>query len=343
MSLFGKRSRDRWRFALGLMFLVVLTGVAGYMLLAKLSFLDALYQTIITITTTGYEDEADAMSGHDPAVKIFTIFLMIFGISAVAYAFSIFVSALVEGDLRQTIGTYRIKRRVRFMKNHYVVCGYGRMGNIIAAAMKEDHIPVVVVDKDPKKRPEIEDGGVVAVTGDATQDEVLIEAALLKAKGLIAVTNSDPENLFITMSARQLNPNLIIVSRALTEEVERKLLRAGANRVILPYKLGAHQIAQAALRPNVVDFIEIATGSSKLDMEIEEWLVRADSSLVNKPLREATLLRQLGIIVIGIRSYQSEEMMYNPPADTVIREKDTLIMLGKTEGLDQLRKQNRKG
>lgn len=337
-SLFQfSRRRTRWQMALMLILLVVVLGILGYMLMG-MTFVDALYQTVITLTTTGFRDRAAEFSHDSPAVTVFTICLLVFGLSVVALAFSLFTRSLIEGELRDAIGLHRTKRRVRFMKNHYIVCGYGRMGEIIARQMRLEKIPVVVVETDPARRAEAEEAGFTTLNGDATQDETLQEAAVDKAAGLIAVTDADPGNLFITLSARQLNPDLRIVSRALSPDAERKLIRAGANRVILPYKIGAHQISQAALRPNVTDFIEIATRTSQLDIEIEELAVRANSKLVGQTLKETTVLRELGIIVIGIRSSTSEPMRFNPSADTPIAAGDVLICLGKRQGLEKLHK-----
>lgn len=233
--------RNNWKWAILLIVASACTGTVGYMwLVDDMGFVDALYQTIITLSATGYQDTADLLSHGSSSVRLFTIFLNIFGLGAVAFAFTLFVRAIIEGELRQAIGQRRTRRRVRFMKSHYIVCGFGRMGEVIALSLKQDKIPVVVIDNDPAKLPAIEELGITAIQGDATHDSVLREAAIQNAKGLISVTNADPENLFITLSARQLNPHLTIVSRALTDEAEQKLLRAGASRVILPYKLGAH-------------------------------------------------------------------------------------------------------
>lgn len=326
-----------WQFAILLFILTGCVGVLGYMFLVPLNFLDALYMTVNTLTTTGFDDLA-SRKNPSPSVRIFTICLLLFGATLVTFAISMFLRSLIEGELRHAIGSHKSRRRMRFMKDHFIICGYGRMGEIIAEALRDDRIPLVVIDSDPTKRAELLDRDVTCIQGDATQDEMLREAGIDKARGLIAVTHSDPENLFITMSARQLNPNLMIVSRALTSEGERKMIRAGASRVILPYMLGAHQIAQAALRPNVVDFIEIATRTSTLDIEIEEFQVGNAAILVNKPLKEASLLRELGLIVIGVRSETSDKMLFNPSASTVIQPGDTLIVLGKPDSLEKVRK-----
>ncbi len=338
--------QSQWFWALTLMFLVVVAGVLGFMLLTDLSFLHAIYATLLTVSTLGSRDIAYEELRTAPGVTpeqidqliAFQSILIIVGIMVVAYAFSIFVRSMVEGELREVIGEHRKQRRLSFMKDHYIVCGFGRMGDIISQTLTRDRMPVVVIEQDGSREADIKAIGVTCIVGDATDDEILRKASIDKAKGLIAVTNSDPENLFVTISARQLNPNLNIVSRAVSPDAERKLLRAGANRVILPYKIGAHQLAQAALRPNVLDFIEIASRTTKLDIEIEEIHVPAGSILDSKTLSEATILRDLQLIVIGIRPDGSEQMQYHPSASTRIGAGDTLIALGKHEKLEILRK-----
>ena len=331
------RRITRWQGALSLMLLVFLIGVFGYMAMG-MHPIDAVYQTILTLSTIGYRDRASEELGDVPGVMIFTTLLIVFGLSSIAFAFSVFTRSLIEGELRDAIGLHRTRRRVRFMKNHYIVCGFGRMGEIIANQMRLEKIPVVIVESDVQRRTDAEEAGFTVLGGDATQDETLLEAAIEKAAGLIAVTNNDPSNLFVTLSARQLNPDLRIVARALSPDAERKLMRAGANRVILPYKIGAHQISQAALRPNVTDFIEIATRTSQMDIEIEELPVKASSKLVGKTLKEATVLRELGMIAIGIRSSQSEPMRFNPSAETRIEAGDIVICLGKREAFAKVHK-----
>ncbi|MFW6286669.1 MAG: potassium channel family protein [Candidatus Sumerlaeota bacterium] len=346
LRLLRRVRQSQWFWALMLMFLTVSTGVVGFMALTDLPFLHALYATLLTVSTLGSRDiaydELLRQTGTTPAdidrLIAFQVVLIVVGIMVVAYAFSIFVRSMVEGELREVIGEHRTQRRLFFMKNHYIVCGFGRMGAIIAQTLINDRMPVVVIEQDGSREAEIKAIGVTCIIGDATDDEILRKANIDKAQGLIAVTNSDPENLFVTISARQLNPELNIVSRAVSPDAARKLRRAGANRVILPYKIGAHQLAQAALRPNVLDFIEIASRTSKLDIEIEEIRVPTDSLLDGKTLSEATILRDLELIVIGIRPAGSDSMRYHPSASTQIGAGDTLIALGKNEKLLTLRK-----
>lgn len=222
------------------------------------------------------------------------------------------------------------------MKDHFIICGFGRMGELIVDAMLSEKVPLVVIETDPDRRDAILGRGVTCLVGDATRDEVLEEAGVAKARGLIAVMGSDPDNLFVTLSARQLNPEMTIVARALSAEAEKKLVRAGANRAVLPYKIGASQLTQAALRPNVLDFIEVATRTSNLDVAIEEIRVASGSEIAGRKLQEAHMLRELGLIVIGIRRAGDEQALFNPSAETAIRPDDTLIVLGKPDSLKRV-------
>ncbi len=336
----------QWYWALALILIVATIGVAGFMVIVPgLTFLDAFYATVVILSTVGLKDRPSEVYHQQlmdhpeigKQIQVFTIIMVVFGIVSVGYASSVFIRSLLEGELREAIGLQRTKRRLNFMKDHYIICGYGRMGETIADILHADGHSVVVVEANPGLRLSIEEKGMTCIVGDATDEHFLKMAVVEKACGLLAVASNDPENLFITMSARQLNPKIVIVTRALAPNVEQKFRRAGADRVILPYKIGAHQLAQAALRPNVVDFIEIASRTSNYDIEIEEIQVNAGSKLAGKPLKEAGILRQLGLIIIGVRPESSAQLEFNPSADTVIHAGDTLVALGKSKGLKDIR------
>ncbi|HNY25950.1 MAG TPA: potassium channel protein [Candidatus Sumerlaeota bacterium] len=335
-----------WHWALVLILIVTTIGVVGFMAIVPgLTFLDAFYSTVVILSTVGLKDRPSEVYHQQlmdhpeigKQIQIFTIIMVVFGIASVAYASSVFIRSLVEGELREAIGLQRTKRRLNFMKDHYIICGYGRMGETIADILHNDGHSVVVIEANPGLRLSIEEKGMTCIVGDATDEHFLKMAVVEKARGLLAVASNDPENLFITMSARQLNPKIVIVTRALSPNVEQKFRRAGADRVIQPYKIGAHQLAQAALRPTVVDFIEIASRTSNYDIEIEEIQVGAGSKLSGKPLKEAGILRQLGLIIIGVRPESSQHLEFNPSADTVIHAGDTLVALGKSTGLKDIR------
>jgi voltage-gated potassium channel len=216
------------------------------------------------------------------------------------------------------------------LKEHYIVCGYGRMGKIIARELKEEKAPFVVVDNSPTVLEE--DGGLLFVQGDATHDPVLKEAGIERAKGLISVLDNDAENLYVVLSARGLNPNLLIVARAMEEGSEQKLLRAGANKVVSPYHIGGVRIAQTVLKPTVVDFLEFATRSGNIELQLQEIEIQKESGLVGTTLESCGIGRDLGVIVVAIRQ-ATGDTRFSPTFRSVIREGDKLIALGEMSKL----------
>ncbi len=304
-----------------LIFLMVALGTAGFIIIERWNFLDALYMTIITLTTVGYGE----VHNLAPGGRIFNIFLIIGGVGTVFYALSTGAKLVLEGELQEMFGRKRLEKKIRDLHNHYIICGYGRMGRIICTELKAKNEEFVVIEKDHAKLDEREN--ILIMEGDATQDAVLIEAGIEKAKGLVTVLPTDAENLFVVLSARGLNPKLLIVARAVEEGSGQKLLRAGADRVTSPYHIGGLHIAHTILRPAVVDFIEFATKSGNIDLQMEEVTISERSRLVGVTLDEGGIGRDLGIIIVAIRK-NSGEMKFNPTSHNIIEAGDTLIALG---------------
>jgi len=318
--------RQRFIIAVGLVVLVASFGTAGYMAIEGWNLIDALYMTVITLASVGFKEV------HDLSLigRIFTIFLIVGGVGSVAYALSAGAKIILEGELQEVYGRRRLEKKIRELKDHYIVCGYGRMGKIICRELREKNIRFVIVEKQPDLRQEEED--LLIFPGDATKDEVLKELGIDKAKGLITVLPTDAENLFVVLSARVLNPGLIIVARAGEEGSEQKLIRAGADKVVSPYHIGGLRIAHTVLKPAVVDFIEFATKSGNIDLQMEEVSIGENSKLVGKTLDESGIGRELGIIIVAIRK-PSGEMMFNPTFRSAIKEGDMLIALGEISKL----------
>lgn len=321
--------RKRLIFALIFITCVVIAGSAGYMLIEGWGCLDSLYMTIITIASVGYKEIHDL----SPNGRIFTIILIISGVGSVTYALTTIAKIVVEGEIQEIFGRKRLEKKIKELKNHYIVCGYGRMGRIICRELKEKGIKFVVIEK----RPDTFGAGeeTLVLKGDATKDENLKEAGIEKAKGLISVLPTDAENLFVVLSARELNPNLFIVARAGEEGSEQKLLRAGADRVVSPYHIGGLRIAHTVLKPAVVDFIEFATKSGNIDLQMEEITVQNNSKLAGLTLDECGIGRDLGIIVVAVKKV-SGDMKFNPTFRTAIKAGDTLIALGEIPKLKTL-------
>ena len=313
----------------GLIVLIVSVGTLGYMLLEGWDFFDSVYMTIITLTTVGYREV------HELSRKgqIFTIFLIIGGVGTVFYVLSIGAKFILEGELQEIFGRKRLEKKIKGLKDHFIVCGYGRMGKIICRELKAKDIPFIVIEKEPERPADSPD--VLITTADATKDEALRDVGIEKAKGLISVLPTDAENLYVVLSARGLNPGLMIVARAGEEGSEQKLIRAGADRVVSPYHIGGLRIAHTVLKPAVVDFIEFATKSGNIDLQMEEISIQDNSGLVGQTLDECGIGRELGIIVVAIKQ-SSGEMRFNPTFRSEIKAGDTLIALGEISKLKTL-------
>ncbi len=301
------------------------------MTIENMNFLNAFYMTIITVATVGFKEVKDLTDMG----KMFTIILIICGFGVFAYSMTTGAKILIEGELKEVFKKKKMKKQIGALKDHYIICGYGRMGRIICNELKVNGIKFVVIEKNKENIPEEQD--LLYIIGDATKDEVLKEAGITYAKGIISVLPSDAENLYVVVSSRFLNPKLFIVVRATDEEARTKLKMAGANKVICPYYTGGLRIAHTVLRPNVIDFLEFATGSEYKDVQIEEIEISSNSSLIKKSLKDAEIGSKFGVIVIGIKRAEGE-IELNPSADTIISPKDILIIIGKSEKIEKFTK-----
>lgn len=296
-------------------------------------FLDSLYMTIVTVATVGYGDLVPRTLGG----KLFTVVLIFVGVGYVMYMFSNIVEVMIEGDLRRYLGKRQMQKGLLKMDNHYIVCGHGRIGTVICQTLNENKIPFVVIDNNLAEIEKVIEMGYLQIAGDASEDSVLIEAGIKKAAGLISVVESDAENVYITLTAKGLNPNVkILVRSSGAPGADIKLMRAGANKVISPYFLGARRMAQFVVKPNVVDFLELTMYSSSLGLSLEEILIPDSASLTGKTLIDSGIRRLYDIIVIGVKLYDGE-MHFNPKPDTIIHGGDILIVLGEKEQVAKLK------
>ena len=307
---------------------ITLVGTVGYVFIEKWTFLESLYMTVITITTIGFGE----IRPLTPVGRVFTIGLIISGVGTFAYiggraAQLIFVPQLLRRR--------RVNKKVQETENHYVVCGFGRLGKPICEELAASNLPFVVVEKDAGKIDRLIELGCLCVHGDATQDEVLLKAGVKRAKGLAVVLASDAENVFTTLSVKVLNPDLFVVARAIEEETETKLKRAGADRIVKPYEIGAARMANLLLRPGVADFIDLVASDKGIDLNFEEIVVGSHSALHEKTIAEAKLLQSLNIMLVGIFR-ENGVFSYNPPSTMEIKKGDRLIAIGQSEALTSL-------
>lgn len=309
---------------------VISFGTIGYVVIEQWKFFDALYMTIITLTTVGY-NEVHSLSR---AGRTFSIVLILSGVGTMFYTFGVGAKIVLEGEIRDILGRKRLSKKIESLKNHYIVCGFGRMGSIICKEFMQSKAPFVVIEGNPDVVATM-DADYLSLQGDATQDSILKQAGIDKARGLISVLSSDANNLYVVLSARGLNPTLRIVARASEEGAEQKLLRAGADNVVSPYYIGGLRIAHSLIKPAVVDFIEFVTRSEHIELQMEEIKVKESSKLIDRSLDECGMRKDLGVIIVAIKR-ETGDMEFNPSSKSVIKKGDTLIAMGETQQLKAL-------
>ncbi|MBC2714862.1 MAG: potassium channel protein [Desulfobacteraceae bacterium] len=315
--------------------LVIFTiGTIGYMLIEGWDLVDSIYMTIITITTVGF-GEVHNMSKLG---RVFTIGLVFSGVSFFLYVASSMVQFMVEGRIREIMGRRTLNHKIEHLKNHYIVCGYGRIGRVLCKHLNSHPaIKLVVVEKDPEMIPEMESDSMLYISGDASEEENLIKAGIKQARVLIAALATDIDNVFLVLTAKQLNPNIFIVARACEKGAKSKLHAAGANRVESPYDVGAVSMAYRVLRPSVTSFLDLVFAYNRKDIQMEEIPVDPASSLVNIMLKDSGIRQRFNLIIIAIKK-PNGEMMFNPSFETVIKSGDTVIAMGKGDNLIEFEK-----
>jgi len=314
--------------------LFILLSSLGYVVLEGYSFLDAIYMVFISITTVGYGE----IEPLDSIGRVYTIFVILIGFAGTGYAIKVITENFIENLVTLRFRRNKMIKLISEMKDHYIVCGYGRIGKIITQELIKAKKEVVVIDSNNDLLNELIKLKIPFLLGDATDDEVLIEAGIERAKGLITALPKDTDNLFVVLTAKQLNKDLYILSRASVESSERKLLRAGANKVFSPYKIGAMRMAKALLKPSVTDFLDFTYHDTLInEIEMDEVTIPSNSPLIGKNLAESEIRKNYNAIVVAIKK-KDGKMVFNPNFDYVFEEGDTIIFISEIDNIEKLKR-----
>ena len=313
--------------------IIIFSGTVGYMIIEGWRFLDALYMTIITISTVGYRE----VNQVGDLGRIFTIVVVFTGVGFTLYVAGAVVQFMVEGRIRIILGRRRLDKKIDRLKNHYIVCGYGRIGRVLCRNLSRKPYDVVVIEKNADLIPVMDTDGILYISGDAADEACLIKAGIQRAEGLVAVLATDTDNVFLVLTARQLSPDLKIIARAGQEASKNKLKAAGADSVESPYAMGAASMAQRIIRPTVTNFLDLAFAHKRKDILMEEFPVSDLSTMVNVQLKDSGIRQNFNLIIIAIKKPDGG-MLFNPSFEAAIMPGDTIIAVGEEENLQKLAK-----
>ena len=316
--------------AVGAVAVAIALGTVGFHLIEGWSLLASLYVSAQTVTTVGYGDLTPATGNG----RLFATVFMLAGVGVVLYALTTTVQAIVQSELLAGVGQRRLSRKMSKLRNHFIVCGAGRVGSHLVRALMASAETFIIIEKDPRIVAELNDLGALVLVRDATLEESLREAGVEHARGLAACLPDDADNVYVVLTARDLNPHMHIVARAAEEQAEPKLIRAGANRVVAPTIIGGHRLAMALTKPAVDDFLGSIT-ANKLELAFEQLEVNSESSLAGQKLSATTIRSELDIVVVSIRRSDGE-ILFNPSGEAMIHSGDVLIAIGHAESLMKL-------
>lgn len=310
---------------------ILLVGTIGYMLLEGWNCFDALYMTVITLTTVGY-GETHELSGTG---KAFTLILILVGAGVLFYIISMIAEFVVEGQIREVLGRHKLEKQIKKLKDHYIICGYGRVGQTVCEIFSSKSLKMVVIDKNSDRIAQLQKNGLLYVEGEATNEESLIEAGIERAMTLVSALGSDVDNLYVTLSARGLNPGLFIIARSGSIGSGKKLLRAGADKVVSPYRIGARRMARMILHPTTTDFLELLRNEKMTNFQLEEIPVGSSSDLIGVSLENLGMRQNFKLNIVAIKKADGN-ILFNPSSKDIVEAGDTLIVIGADDNIAKL-------
>lgn len=313
--------------------ILILLGTLGYSLLLGTDPIDSLYMTVITISTVGYSEIA-IMTRE---AKLFSILLIFCGVGIGGYTFTTFVGIIIEGKIKDMWRNRMIENRISKLKDHYILCGAGEIGEVIIEQFKERKVPFIVIEKNDGRFKGVIDKGALAILGDATDEDILERAQIHHSKGLISALSKDADNIVTVLTARQMNKDLYIISRAIEKNTPGKLKKAGADNIISPSEIGGRRMAAQMIKPTVVSFLDVMTRIGDIELSLEDIVIREGSTIIGKTLKELRLPKQTGLIVIAVKKQDSENLLISPNPEDILYREDTLLVLGTNSQLERIR------
>ncbi len=321
---------QRIRVGVAVLMSVLLAAVVGYHYIGGRDWVDAFYMVAITVSTVGFGERSQLSSGE----KLFTIGVIVFGISAAAYALGGLLQKMTEGEIERVLGLRRMTNEIERLKGHVIICGYGRIGQILATELSHRKKPLVVVDNSAERISDATSAGYLAINGDATEEDVLIGVGVERARSLVTALASDADNVFITLTSRNLNPDVQIIARGEYPSTRKKLLQAGANRVVLPAAIGALRMAAMITRPSTVELIDQVSGQNGAELSMEEFLLAPGSTLAGKTVQRIDARRRHGLLVVAVKRADGK-LIFSPDETLPFRAGDTLIVMGRMEDIEK--------
>jgi voltage-gated potassium channel len=312
---------------------IFVAAVVAYRLAGDYSWLESVWLVVVTISTVGFSESSES----NAVVQIITILLILLGVSAAAYTCGGFIQLALEGEVERVLGRKKMTRELKKVQHHIIICGFGRLGYDLAKQLTHRDVISVVIDEDPERIVKANESGALSVTGDATDESVLEEANVTQAKAIVTALPTDAENVFIALTARNLNPDIQIIAKAESESSCRKLRQAGANKIVMPHRVGAQQMERMISRPTTADLVELFAEATHLDMELDEFRIGKQSGLVGKTLADSKIKDDFNLLVIGIKQGSSGEFLFNPKPDQTISVEDTILVIGDVEDINQMK------
>lgn len=313
--------------------LLLVVGVVGYMFLLKVDFIDALYMTVITISTVGFGEIGTTSNWSE----LFSIVMIFLGVGTVGYAFTTIVAMFVEGKVKDLWKGSKMDKKISALNAHYIICGSGELAEVIIKKFIDENLDFVVVTDNRKVLDDYSHHDILVVEGNSTEESVLEQCGIEKAKGLVSTLDSEVDNIVTVLTARNLNKNIYIIANAITKSGSEKLLKVGANKTLSAVEISGKRMASLMIKPNIISFLDVVTRIGDVELDLEEVVVKSGSYLENKNLLEAQIPSKTGLIVLAIKKIEDDKMLFNPPVNYTFKIGDVLIVLGREEQVEKLK------